>query len=93
MAAESVESLLTRECGQCHGPRRQKAGVQVVPVESMYQGASEDWIVRPGKPSESLLLTRIALPAGHPDLMPPNGPPMTPEQIHLIEQYHQHLIL
>ena len=81
MQSLSIEGVLEARCGQCHGPRKQKAGVQVVPVEAMFTGPQEDWVVIPGRPAQSILIDRISLPAGHDDVMPPEGAPLTAAQI------------
>lgn len=41
----------------------------------------------PGKPDDSLLLQRISLPAGHDDIMPPEGDPVTPEEIAAVRSW------
>ena len=83
--AASVESLLEARCAQCHGVRRQKAGVQVFPVAEIFAGSRDDWVVIPGSPEKSSLLARMKLPAGHDDIMPPSGPPLTASEIEQIE--------
>ncbi|MDG2424750.1 MAG: hypothetical protein P8M22_12325 [Phycisphaerales bacterium] len=83
----SIEGVLEARCGQCHGPRKQKAGVQVVPIESMFTGPRQDWVVIPGQPSQSSLVERIVLPAGHDDVMPPEGAPLTKDQIQKIQDW------
>ncbi|MCH2133137.1 MAG: hypothetical protein MK116_05240 [Phycisphaerales bacterium] len=87
MAGVSVEALLEARCANCHGQQKQKAGVQVVPVEAMFTGPERDWVVVPGKPQQSSLLERIALPDGHDDIMPPDGQPLTTEQVAAIEKW------
>ncbi|MCH2153414.1 MAG: hypothetical protein MK089_08765 [Phycisphaerales bacterium] len=86
-ATTSVEGLLQARCANCHGPKKQKAGVQVMPVESIFTGPETDWVVLPGKPEESLLIERMVLPAGHDDIMPPSGEPMTKEEVALISNW------
>lgn len=81
----SVEALLDAKCSHCHGALKQKAGIQVFPIEEIFTGNRRDWVVIPGVPEESILLQRIKLPAGHDDIMPPSGPPMTAIEIQQIE--------
>ena len=83
--AASVESLLEARCAQCHGVRRQKAGVPGFPVAEIFAGSRDDWVVIPGSPEKSSLLARMKLPAGHDDIMPPSGPPLTASEIEQIE--------
>ncbi|MBG84199.1 MAG: hypothetical protein CMJ40_06590 [Phycisphaerae bacterium] len=82
---KSVEAMLEARCAQCHGAKKQKAGIQVFPVEQIFAGSREDWVVIPGSPGESSLLERIKLPEGHDDIMPPSGPPMTATEVKQIE--------
>ena len=84
---KSVEALLEARCAQCHGARKQKAGIQVFPVEQIFAGSREDWVVIPGSPENSSLLERIKLPEGHDDIMPPSGPPMTASEVAQIEAW------
>ena len=85
--SQSVEALLEARCAQCHGVRRQKAGIQVYPVEEIFAGGKEDWVVVPGSPEKSSLLQRIKLPEGHEDIMPPSGPPLTSIEVEQIETW------
>ena len=85
--SKSVEGLLQARCASCHGPKKQKAGVQVIPVESIFIGPESDWVVSPGNPDQSLLIQRMVLPAGHDDIMPPSGEPMSKEEIALISNW------
>ena len=87
MSGVSVEAILESQCAQCHGPNKQKAGVQLVPIEAMFTGAKQDWVVVPGNVTQSSLLDRIKLPKGHDDIMPPQGNPLSSEQVQLIESW------
>ena len=67
----SVEPILVDHCEKCHGPKRQKGDVQVVPWSSLFQGEAADWAIVPGDAAASRLHTLIALPIGDDDIMPP----------------------
>jgi len=82
-----VQEVLAARCGSCHGPEKQKGGVRVVPIGGLFEGDQRDWVVVPGQPDQSELLTRIMLPAGHEDIMPPEDPPLTAEQIEMIRSW------
>jgi uncharacterized membrane protein len=68
-----VEPLITAKCERCHGADKQKGGLQLVPWASMFEGDTTFWVVMPGDPDASLLLTRVALPPTDDDRMPPEG--------------------
>jgi hypothetical protein len=86
-ASPSVQSLLKNRCGSCHGEQKQKGGVQMVPLDTLFQGDARDWVVVPGKPDESELLRRVMLPAGHEDVMPPKERPLTAEEVKMIRDW------
>jgi hypothetical protein len=86
-AGNSVQSLLANRCGSCHGASKQKGGVQMVPLDRLFEGDSRDWVVIPGKPDQSILLTRVSFPAGHEDIMPPKDPPLTAKEVTMIRDW------
>ena len=87
-----VEPLLSSKCGKCHGPEKQKSNVQLVPWAAMFNGDQKFWTVLPGNPQESLLLTRVGLPATNDDRMPPEGEgnPLTQAQQALLHDWIAH---
>ncbi|MDP7070553.1 MAG: c-type cytochrome domain-containing protein [Phycisphaerales bacterium] len=82
-----MQGLLQRRCGSCHGPEKQKGGVRLVPINALFAGDSQDWVVVPGKPDESTLLERIVLPDGHEDIMPPEGEPLSSSEVEQIRSW------
>lgn len=84
---DSVQALLAARCASCHGPQKQKAGVQIVPIEMLFSGDVRDWVVIPGKPDQSELLTRVMLPKGHEDIMPSKGEPLTGAEITRVTEW------
>ena len=84
-----VEPIFLAHCQKCHGPKRQKNGLQLVPWPTMFVGTATDQVVKPGKPSESLLYHAITLPVAEEGHMPPadKGDPLTKEQIDQIANW------
>lgn len=84
-----VEPIFLAHCQKCHGPKRQKNGLQLVPWPTMFAGTATDQVVKPGKPSESLLYHAITLPVAEEGHMPPadTGDPLTKEQIDQIANW------
>ena len=87
MGGDGVQSLLARRCGSCHGADKQKAGVRVVPITMLFDGDMRDWVVIPGKPEQSELLSRVSLPQGHEDIMPSKGEPLAEAEIARIREW------
>jgi mono/diheme cytochrome c family protein/uncharacterized membrane protein len=84
-----VEPIFLAHCQKCHGPKRQKNGLQLVPWPTMFAGTATDQVIDPGNPSSSLLYHAITLPAGEDDHMPPmdEGDPLTDKQIGRIAKW------
>ncbi|MBL4886661.1 MAG: PSD1 domain-containing protein [Planctomycetaceae bacterium] len=76
-----VEPILRQHCYRCHGEVQSKGGLQLSRRSAALGVAdSEEQIVVPGKPEQSLLLHRISDPdAG--DLMPTDGEPLSKSEI------------
>jgi uncharacterized membrane protein len=86
----TVEPILIAHCQKCHGPKRQKDGLQLVPWEKMFEGDVVDWVVQPGDAASSRMFARITLSADHEDIMPPaddNASPLSSEQIQLLVEW------
>jgi hypothetical protein len=79
--------MLQQRCGSCHGPEKQKGGVRLFPIDALFMGDSQDWVVIPGKPDESILLERIMLPKGHEDIMPSKGEPLSKMEIERVRDW------
>ncbi|MCH2136779.1 MAG: hypothetical protein MK101_09385 [Phycisphaerales bacterium] len=67
---DTVEGLLDAMCVRCHGPDKQKGGLQILPWSALFADDAQFWSVAPGEPKSSLLLERIT---DEDDPMPPEG--------------------
>jgi len=88
--ARDVRPILSQNCFACHGPDEQsrKAKLRVDTHEAIIAGEPGQAAVVPGKPSESLLMERIA--STDPDaLMPPpkSGKRLTAKQKETLRQW------
>ncbi|MEM9379856.1 MAG: c-type cytochrome domain-containing protein [Planctomycetota bacterium] len=79
-----VRPLLTARCAGCHQPAKAKGSVDVTSPSSLL--AAED-VVRPGAPAKSLLLEVVSPDGGAPPSMPPDGPPLTDDEVALLESW------
>ncbi|MCH2139821.1 MAG: hypothetical protein MK100_02160 [Phycisphaerales bacterium] len=79
--------ILMAHCSSCHGPDKQKGGVRVAPIDALFEVDRQDWVVIPGHPDQSVLFQRVILPAGHDDIMPPTGPPLSSTDIETLRAW------
>jgi len=79
-----VQPILAQRCYRCHGPDQAKGGLRLSNRDAaLAELESGSRAIVPRKPEESLLLERIA--STDADLrMPPEGKPLTPEQIAIL---------
>jgi hypothetical protein len=82
-----VETILSAHCAECHGPDRQKAGLQLVPYTALFPDDDALWVVTPGDPDTSELFRRVSLPTDNEDSMPPDGPPLSAEDQLVLRQW------
>ena len=83
----TVVNVLATHCERCHGAEKQKGGLQILPLDQMFTGSEDYWVVRRGEPSESELYRRITLASSHEDIMPPDGDPMSKAEIELVASW------
>src|SRR4051794_30279762 len=83
---KQIAPILKENCFKCHGAEKQKAKLALHTPEAITKGSKEGPIIVKGDPSKSTLYTRITLPPGHEDIMPPEdeGKPLKKEQTDLI---------
>ena len=70
LSAEA-RGVLAHSCTKCHGQQKQKGGLRLDTREAALKGGDDGAVFVAGKPAESELLRRVALPRGHEDAMPP----------------------
>jgi hypothetical protein len=75
----AIEPILVESCHECHGATKKKGGLSFLTREAILAGGKSGPVVVPGKPDDSTFVTTTELPAGHDDLMPEGGPPLTKE--------------
>ncbi|MCO6458998.1 MAG: hypothetical protein J5I93_27135, partial [Pirellulaceae bacterium] len=77
--SRDVAPILQR-CTRCHGAERQEAGLRLDSGGGIRAGGDSGPVVVAGKPEESLLL-RAVEGADDIERMPPEGDPLTADQI------------
>ncbi|MFT3879826.1 MAG: PSD1 and planctomycete cytochrome C domain-containing protein [Gemmatales bacterium] len=83
--------ILSDHCYACHGPdeKTRKADLRLDTKEGLFNKLeSDDFVVKPGKPEESLLIERINTTERE-KIMPPgkHNKPLKPEQKKLLEEW------
>jgi mono/diheme cytochrome c family protein len=84
---DKIQPLFAGKCVSCHNPEKTKGKLQMHTAAALAAGGDSGPAIVPGKPDDSLLLQRISLPAGHDDIMPPEGDPVTPEEIAAVRSW------
>jgi uncharacterized membrane protein len=85
----SAEPILVTHCQKCHGPKKQKGDLQLIPWKKMFGGDPADWVARPGDAAGSTLHTLITKSADDEYIMPPQdkAEPLTAEQIQTLADW------
>ncbi len=81
-----IKPILKERCFACHGVLQQKAKLRLDTGELIRKGGRHGAAVLPGKPAASLLIERVTA-TEESERMPPEGKPLTPRQIALIEAW------
>ena len=81
-----VAPIFRARCLNCHARGKYKAGLSLETRDSALKGGESGPAINPGKSAESLLVELVS--GGDPDRrMPPQGDPLTPEQVGLIRSW------
>ena len=54
-----IQSLLDQNCVKCHGPLKQKSGLELDSLESVLKGSEDGPVIAPGKPEDSKLIAAL----------------------------------
>ena len=77
---QDIKPVLSRRCYACHGALKQKNDLRLDTAALAIKGGSGGAAIVPGKSGESLLIDAVAGAEGV-EKMPPEGEPLTAEQI------------
>jgi len=83
--ARDIQPVLTARCYACHGPLKQEQGLRLDTVAAIRKGGDSGPAVEAHHPDASLLLRVVTGADGW--QMPPEGEPLTPEQIAKIKAW------
>lgn len=80
MFETDIQPILAERCFTCHGPEKQKSGLRLDLQEPAMHGGDSGPAIVAGNPDNSLLIQLVS--GAEPDRqMPPQGDPLTAEQI------------
>jgi mono/diheme cytochrome c family protein len=82
---EVIRPILQNNCYSCHGPTRQKGGLQMDAPDLLMKGGKDGAVILPGNGNGSELIKRLFLPADDEHHMPPKDKrPLHEKQLALI---------
>jgi len=85
--ARDVQPILAKRCFFCHGNDKSESGLRLNKQESVLaELESGEHAVVPGKPEMSALIQRVSS-TEEGERMPPEGKPLTPEQIETLKRW------
>ncbi len=83
---KDIKPLLQKRCYACHGGLKQKAGLRLDTAERIRKGTGQHSILATGGTEEGSLIRRLTS-SDPEERMPPEGDPLTPEQISLLKEW------
>jgi mono/diheme cytochrome c family protein len=86
MWVNHIEPILSKSCIKCHGGERQKGGLDLRKLDSIFAGGTDGSVVIPGRPAESMMYQRLQ-PGANDHMPPAKEPQLSAEDISLIQQW------
>jgi mono/diheme cytochrome c family protein len=80
----SVRPILVEQCVNCHGPKKQRAGLRLDTAEGLKKGADDGPVVVAGDPDKSKLILSVRRKGDY--AMPPDKP-LSAEQVAVLETW------
>lgn len=82
-----IRPLLARKCYACHGPDKGEGGLHLHERDAAFKRLeSGEHAIVPGKSADSALIARVTT-TDHDVRMPPEGKPLTPEEVDLLKRW------
>lgn len=88
--AADIKPLLDKSCINCHGPKKQKAGLRLDSLEATVHGSDDGPVFEVGKSEFSLMISNVARLGIVDNWMPPvddKHAPLTQEEIALVRAW------
>jgi hypothetical protein len=84
--ARDVKTILARHCYACHGVLRQQATLRLDVASAIARGGESGAAILPGNAAASLLVQRVTA-ADPAERMPPEGEPLSRQQIQILKDW------
>ncbi|MBL9135290.1 MAG: hypothetical protein JNK85_05455 [Verrucomicrobiales bacterium] len=85
--AKEVAPILQKHCVECHGAEKQKGKLRLDTQADLMKGGKGGPSVKAGDAAASELHRRVALPKEDDDHMPPEGLPLSAEEIAILKNW------
>ena len=83
---QQIRPILLKHCAECHGAEVQRSGLRLDARHAAFKGGDGGPVIVAGKAHESELLRRV-ISQDDDERMPPQGKPLTEQQIGLLRQW------
>lgn len=80
-----IRPILQQKCFSCHNSEQHRGGLNMEDTTAFKEGGINGPVLSGPLPSDSELMSRVSLPADHPRFMPPDGVPLTYDELKVIE--------
>ncbi|MBN8248202.1 MAG: hypothetical protein J0L84_12250 [Verrucomicrobia bacterium] len=84
---KEILPLLESRCVECHGPDKQKGKLRLDTLEAALKGGKDGPALKAGDAAASPIIQRVSLPKDNDDRMPPEGDPLTAEQVQALKDW------
>ena len=85
--ARDIQPLFEKHCYECHGPKKQEAGLRLDQRAAALAGGDMGHDIVPGKSGESLLWRRLPGTTEEVSRMPAKGEPLSADEIALVKDW------
>ena len=82
---DMIYPMLATKCISCHNNDEQRGGLNMHQVDLFMEGGENGPVVAAGNTGESEMFRRVTLPQKNEKFMPPNGEPLTYDEIKVLE--------
>ena len=80
-----IQPIFTARCINCHGADKHKGNLRLDSYRALMRGGKDGSVIQTGNIQGSDLFRRITLPVGHDDFMPKGKPPLSADEVKVIE--------
>ena len=84
---KEIAPILQSRCVECHSAKKTKGKLRLDQRKFALERDKDDAVILPGNAKDSELYYRITLPKDDDDVMPPEGDPLTKQQVALITKW------